>query len=337
MAATSWVGCSHATASPYPLKSRKNHNRRAMPLHKVILAKPRGFCAGVVRAIEVVEQSLARFAGPVYVRQESGHNPHVVNALRAKGARSVDELSGVPEGSTTIFSAHVVSPAVHEAARTRRLRVVDATCPLVTKVHVEAKRFAKEGYTILLIGHQGHEEVEGTMGEVPEAIRLVQTVEEARAVAVPDPDKGAVGTQTTLSVDDTRAIVEALKARFPKLVAPSKDDICYATQNRQNAVKAIAREAEVILVIGAKNSSNSIRLTEVAEDAGRRAYLINDAREINPVWFVGVRCVGVTSGASAPEHLVQEVVAALQQFGSPEVVEIELVHEDVSFGFPRPP
>ena len=305
-----------------------------MPLQKVILAKPRGFCAGVVRAIEVVEQSLARFPGPVYVRKEIVHNPHVVNALRAKGARFVDELTEVPEGSTAIFSAHGVSPAVHEAARTRRLRVVDATCPLVTKVHVEAKRFAKEGYTILLIGHQGHEEVEGTMGEVPEAIRLVQTVEEARAVAVPNPDKVAVVTQTTLSVDDTHAIVEALKARFPKLVAPSKDDICYATQNRQNAVKAIAREAEVILVIGASNSSNSIRLTEVAEGAGRLAYLINDARGIQPGWFEGVRCVGVTSGASAPEHLVQQVVEALRGLGASQVEEWELVQEDVSFGLP---
>ena len=305
-----------------------------MSLTKVILAKPRGFCAGVVRAIEVVEQALERFAGPVYVRKEIVHNPHVVTALREKGARFVEELDEVPEGTTTIFSAHGVSPAVHQQAKQRGLRVVDATCPLVTKVHVEALRFAKAGYTLLLIGHQGHEEVAGTMGEAPEAIRLVQTVEEARAVQVPDPDKVAVITQTTLSVDDTRAIIEALKARFPKLVAPSKDDICYATQNRQNAVKAVAREAEVILVIGAKNSSNSIRLTEVAEDAGRRAYLINDAREIHAGWFDGVRCVGVTSGASAPEHLVQEVVETLKRLGATQVEEWELVQEDVTFGLP---
>src|SRR3989338_8010044 len=277
-----------------------------MPLTKILLAKPSGFCAGVERAIEVVEQALQRFPGPVYVRKEIVHNRHVVNELRAKGARFVEELIEVPAGATAIFSAHGVSPAVHAAAQDRRLRVIDATCPLVTKVHVEAKRFAREGYTILLIGHAGHEEVEGTMGEAPGAIRLVQTVEDARRVTVPTPEKVAVITQTTLSVDDTRAIIDILRARFPQLVAPSKDDICYATQNRQNAVKTIAREAEVILVIGAKNSSNSIRLTEVAEDAGRRAYLINDAREINPVWFVGVRCVGVTSGASAHEHLVQE-------------------------------
>ena len=305
-----------------------------MPLTKVLLAKPRGFCAGVERAIEVVEQALKRFPGPVYVRKEIVHNPHVVNALRQKGAVFVDELTGVPAGATTIFSAHGVSPAVHQAAQARELKVVDATCPLVTKVHVEAKRFAREGYTLLLIGHEGHEEVAGTMGEAPEAIRLVQTVEDARTVPVRNPERVAVITQTTLSVDDTKAIVDALKRRFPKLVAPTKDDICYATQNRQNAVKAIAREAEVILVIGAKNSSNSIRLTEVAEDAGRRAYLINDAREINPAWFAGVGCVGVTSGASAPEHLVQEVVEALKRLGAAQVEERELTREDVSFGLP---
>ena len=305
-----------------------------MPLTKVLLAKPRGFCAGVERAIEVVEQALTRFPGPVYVRKEIVHNPHVVNTLREQGARFVEELTQVPHGATTIFSAHGVSPAVHEAARTRRLQVIDATCPLVTKVHVEAKRFARDGYTILLIGHAGHEEVEGTLGEAPQAIRLVQTVEQARAVSVPNPERVAVITQTTLSVDDTRAIIDVLKARFPKLLAPSKDDICYATQNRQNAVKAIAKEAEVILVIGAKNSSNSIRLTEVARDAGRRAYLINDAREIDPAWFDGITCVGVTSGASAPEHLVQEVVEALKGLGATQVEERELVQEDVNFGLP---
>ena len=305
-----------------------------MSLTKILLAKPRGFCAGVERAIEVVEQALERFPGPVYVRKEIVHNPHVVNMLRAKGARFVDELNQVPEGSTTIFSAHGVSPAVHEAARSRQLRVVDATCPLVTKVHVEAIRFAREGYALLLIGHQGHEEVEGTMGEAPEAMRLIQTVHDAQTVTVENPEKVAVITQTTLSVDDTRAIIDVLKQRFPRLVAPSKDDICYATQNRQNAVKALAKEAEVILVIGAKNSSNSIRLTEVAEDAGRRAYLINDAREINPAWFAQVRCVGVTSGASAPEHLVQEVVDALKRLGATQMEEWELVREDVNFGLP---
>ena len=246
----------------------------------------------------------------------------------------MDELDEVPRGSTTIFSAHGVSPAVHQAAQARALQVIDATCPLVTKVHVEAKRFAFADYTLLLIGHAGHEEVEGTMGEAPRAIRLIQTLEDTQRVTVPDPTKVAVITQTTLSVDDTRAIIDALKVRFPALVAPSKDDICYATQNRQNAVKSIAKDAEVILVIGAKNSSNSIRLTEVAEDAGRRAYLINDAAEIDPRWFEGVSCVGVTSGASAPEHLVQDVVAALRRLGATQVEERELVQEDVSFGLP---
>jgi len=303
-------------------------------IQKILLAKPRGFCAGVERAIEVVEQALEHLPGPVYVRKEIVHNPHVVNALRQQGAIFVNELTEVPEGSTTIFSAHGVSPAVHAAAKTRQLKVVDATCPLVTKVHVEAKRFAREGYTLLLIGHEAHEEVEGTMGEAPQAIQLVQTVEGARTVRVDNPEKVAVITQTTLSLEDTRAILEALKARFPKLVTPSKDDICYATQNRQNAVKAIAQQAEVILVIGAKNSSNSIRLTEVAEGAGRRAYLINDASEINPAWLEGVRCVGVTSGASAPEHLVQDVVAYLKWFGPAQVEERDLIQEHVNFGLP---
>jgi len=303
-------------------------------LEKIILAKPRGFCAGVERAIEVVERALERSDGPIYVRKEIVHNPHVVNALRAKGTVFVEELNEVPKGATAIFSAHGISPAVRKDAQERGLRVIDATCPLVTKVHVEAQRYAKEGYTILLVGHAGHDEVVGTTGEAPDAIRLVQTVEDVKSLVVPDPNKVAVVTQTTLSVEDTKAIVDALRQRFPKLVAPSKDDICYATQNRQNAVKAIAKEAEVILVIGAKNSSNSIRLTEVAEVAGRTAYLINDAGEIKPAWFEGVRCVGVTSGASAPEHLVQDVVAYLKQFGPARVEEWELVREDVNFGLP---
>lgn len=305
-----------------------------MPLTKILLAKPRGFCAGVERAIEVVEQAIDRTEGPVYVRKEIVHNPHVVNALKQQGAIFVTELDEVPKGTTTIFSAHGVSPAVHQAAKERHLHVIDATCPLVTKVHVEAKRFAQEGFTILLIGHQGHEEVEGTLGEAPVAIRLIQTVEDARRIRIDNPDKVAVITQTTLSVDDTRDIIDALKARFPKLVNPAKDDICYATQNRQNAVKAISQEAEVILVIGARNSSNSIRLTEVARDAGREAYLINSANEIDPAWFEGVACVGVTSGASAPEHLVQEVVDSLKKLGATQVEERELVQENVSFGLP---
>ncbi|MBI3323912.1 MAG: 4-hydroxy-3-methylbut-2-enyl diphosphate reductase [Candidatus Omnitrophica bacterium] len=303
-------------------------------LEKIILAKPRGFCAGVERAIEVVEQVLKTAEGLVYVRKEIVHNPHVVKALRQKGTVFVEELDEVPQGATAIFSAHGIAPAVREQAQARGLRVIDATCPLVTKVHVEAKRYAQEGYSLLLIGHAGHDEVVGTTGEAPQAIQLVQTIQDAERVQVPNPDKVAAITQTTLSVDDTRTILEALKRRFPRLTAPSKDDICYATQNRQNAVKAITKEAEVILVIGAKNSSNSIRLVEVAEGAGRKAYLINDSGEIQPAWLAGARCVGITSGASAPEHLVQEVVAALRRFGSPTVEEWELVKEDVNFGLP---
>ncbi len=305
-----------------------------MALEKIILAKPRGFCAGVERAIEIVEQALQHVKGPIYVRKEIVHNPHVVNDLRAKGAVFVEELDEVPQGALAIFSAHGVAPTVPKLAAQRQLRVIDATCPLVTKVHVEAKRYAREGYAILLVGHQGHDEVIGTMGEAPGAIRLIQTVDDAQGVDVPNPEKVAVITQTTLSMDDTRAIVEILRRRFPKLISPSKDDICYATQNRQNAVKAIAKEAEVILVIGAKNSSNSIRLVEVAQGAGRRGYLINHAREIQPQWFDGARCAGVTSGASAPEHLVQEVVEFLKTLGAARVEEWELVKEDVSFGLP---
>ena len=301
---------------------------------KVLLANPRGFCAGVDRAVKIVEMALEAFGPPVYVRREIVHNPHVVNALRKRGAIFVNELSEVPEGSTAIFSAHGVSPAVYEEASTRRLRVIDATCPLVTKVHVEAKRYAREGYTILLIGHEGHDEVIGTMGEAPGSIQLVQNVEEAERIEVEDPEKVAITTQTTLSLDDTREIIEVLKKRFPKLVAPSKDDICYATQNRQNAVKEIAQEAAVFLIVGARNSSNSIRLTEVAEAKGRRAYLINNASEIDAGWFEGVSVVGVSSGASAPEHLVQEVVDTLCRMGATEVEERELVREDVRFGLP---
>jgi len=303
-------------------------------LKEIVLAGPRGFCAGVERAIEIVELALQVCPPPVYVRKEIVHNLHVVEALRAKGAIFVDELNEVPDDATVIFSAHGVSPAVREEAQRRRLRVIDATCPLVTKVHLEAVRYAREGYTIILVGHEDHDEVIGTTGEAPDKIVVVSSPEEVEALQVPNPDKVAYITQTTLSVDDTREVIEALRRRFPRIFGPSKDDICYATQNRQNAVKAIAKEAEVILVIGAKNSSNSIRLTEVAEDAGRRAYLITDATEIQPAWFTGVCCVGVTSGASAPEHLVREVVDALTRLGATRVEEWELVQEDVSFGLP---
>jgi 4-hydroxy-3-methylbut-2-enyl diphosphate reductase len=259
----------------------------------------------------------------------------VVNRLRAKGAIFVEELDEVPANATTIFSAHGVAPTVHADAKLRNLNVIDATCPLVTKVHLEAQRYAKAGYTLLLIGHEGHDEVIGTMGEAPHAIRLVQTVEDAQRIEIDNPTRVAVITQTTLSMDDTRAILNALKLRFPAMQLPTKDDICYATQNRQNAVKSMADAADVVLVMGAANSSNSVRLTEVARAHGSRSYLINDANEIKPEWFEGARTVGVTSGASAPEDLVQAVVNYLKGFGTPTVEEWELVREDVTFGLPK--
>jgi 4-hydroxy-3-methylbut-2-en-1-yl diphosphate reductase len=304
-------------------------------LEKIILAKPRGFCAGVERAIEVVEMALSIFSAPIYVRKEIVHNPHVVRALREKGAVFVEELDDVPEGQTVVFSAHGISPAVRELARARHLRVIDATCPLVTKVHLEAIRYAKEGYCIILIGHAGHEEVVGTTGEAADNIQIVQNLDEANSITPQNPEKIAVITQTTLSLDDTKIILDALRRRFPNLTTPSKDDICYATQNRQNAVKAIAQEAQVILVIGAKNSSNSIRLREVAKQASKKAYLINDITEIDPAWFKGAKCVGVSSGASAPEHLVQQTVEFLKTLGAKEVIELSMAEEDINFGLPQ--
>jgi 4-hydroxy-3-methylbut-2-enyl diphosphate reductase len=306
-----------------------------MSLERIILAKPRGFCAGVDRAIEIVEKALALYGAPVYVRKEIVHNPHVVARLRARGAVFVEELNEVPANATTIFSAHGVAPTVHTEAKARNLNVIDATCPLVTKVHLEARRYAQAGYTLVLIGHEGHDEVIGTMGEAPHAIQLVQTVEDVQRLQLKDASRIAVITQTTLSMDDTRAILEALKQRFPQVQLPAKEDICYATQNRQNAVKSIADEVEVLLVIGAANSSNSVRLTEVAQAHGRRSYLINDASEIDPEWLEGVRTVGVTSGASAPEDLVQAVLDYLKAFGQPRIEEWELVREDVTFGLPK--
>ena len=305
-----------------------------MSLQKILLAKPRGFCAGVDRAIDTVHVALELYGAPVYVRKEIVHNRHVVAELRTRGAVFVEELAEVPDGATVVFSAHGIAPAVRQEAQARRLRVIDATCPLVTKVHVEAVRFAREGYGILLIGHDGHDEVIGTMGEAPAAIRLVGSAEEAERVEVPDPSRVAVITQTTLSVDDTRDILETLKRRFPALTVPPKDDICYATQNRQLAVKRIATDADLVLVVGAKNSSNSLRLVEVARQAGASAYLIGDVHAIQPDWLEGVRCVGVTSGASAPEHLVQQVVAYLQRHGARVVEEWEAVPESVNFGLP---
>ncbi len=279
-----------------------------MSVKKLLLAKPRGFCAGVDRAIDVVNLALDLYPGPVYVRKEIVHNVHVVNELRRKGAIFVDELDEVPDGATVIFSAHGVSPDVRARALSRGLKVIDATCPLVTKVHHEAVRFAQEGRPIVLVGHQGHDEVIGTMGHAPEHIHLIGSVREAQALQVSEPDRMAVITQTTLSLDDTSTIIDSLRERFPNIAAPARDDICYATQNRQMAVKAIAARAPVILVIGSRNSSNSNRLAEVARDAGAQAYLIDDISQIDPAWLQDVECLGITAGASAPEYLVEEVV-----------------------------
>jgi 4-hydroxy-3-methylbut-2-enyl diphosphate reductase len=303
---------------------------------KVLLASPRGFCAGVDRAIEIVEQCLQRFGPPVYVRHEIVHNRHVVESLRAKGAVFIEDPSEAPEGALLVFSAHGVSPAVRAAAAARGLRVIDATCPLVTKVHVEAQRFAREGYEIVLVGHAGHVEVEGTMGQAPDRMYLVENVDDVARLTVRDPSRLACLTQTTLSVDDTREILEALKARFPQIRLPRKDDICYATQNRQNAVKQVTAEAEVVLVVGAPESSNSNRLVEIANRSGARGHLVQSARDIDPAWLEGVRCVAVTAGASAPEVLVQEVVERLRALAGPdtEVASLPLVDEGVVFQLP---
>lgn len=306
---------------------------RALP-RKIILAKPRGFCAGVDRAIDVVNLALELYQPPVYVRKQIVHNGYVIEALARKGAVFVEELDDVPEGALVILSAHGVSPDVFQKAQERRLNVIDATCPLVTKVHAEVKRFAGEGLSIILIGHEGHDEVIGTMGEVPGQVQLVSTVEQAERVRVADCRKIAVTTQTTLSVDDARAILDVLKRRFPQLQMPASDDICYATQNRQAAVKLVAQQADLVLVVGSDNSSNSERLREVAEASGARAYLIDNASEIQTDWLVGAEVVGITAGASAPEKLVQEVVDYFRDMGVEMCEELEATTEKVAFALP---
>jgi 4-hydroxy-3-methylbut-2-enyl diphosphate reductase len=288
----------------------------------------------VDRAIEIVELALDVYGPPVYVRHEIVHNRHVVERLRAKGARFVDELEEVPEGSRLVFSAHGVSPAVRAQARARNLQTIDATCPLVTKVHVEALRYARSGTEIILVGHRGHVEVEGTLGQAPDRMVLVETVEDVDHLSVRDPESLAVLTQTTLSVDDTREILEALRRRFPAIHAPEKDDICYATQNRQNAVKALAGQADLVLVVGAPSSSNSNRLVEVARARGAEAVLVEDAEDVRGEWLKGVRVVGVTAGASAPERLVQGVIERLRALGCGDVEEIRIVDEHVTFTLP---
>jgi 4-hydroxy-3-methylbut-2-enyl diphosphate reductase len=301
---------------------------------RVVLAQPRGFCAGVERAIDIVERALIKFGPPIYVRHEIVHNRHVVEDLRARGAVFVDELDEVPEGAMTVFSAHGVARKVENAAATRALPVIDATCPLVAKVHAEGRRYASQGREIVLIGHAGHAEVEGTIGQIDGTVYLVQTVEEANVLEVRTPDQLSYITQTTLSVDDTRGIIAALKDRFPAIVGPDVRDICYATQNRQEAVHHLAELVDVILVVGSKNSSNSNRLREIGAELGRPSYLIDDASHLQASWFEGIRTVGLTAGASAPEVLVQGVIEGLRQFGRVEIELLAGTPEDVKFKLP---
>ena len=308
-------------------------------LETILLVRPRGFCAGVVRAVDIVEEAL-KVTQPVYVRKEIVHNQFVVESLRAKGAVFVDELEQIPDGAPgepviCVFSAHGVSPAVRERAAAKHLFVIDATCPLVTKVHLEAIRYAKNGYDIILIGHPGHEEVEGTMGEAPYAMHLVADLADVDKLQLPQTEKIVFLTQTTLSVDDTRDIIIALRQKFPTLTQPPKEDICYATTNRQLAVKDLAPRCDLILVIGAKNSSNSQRLREVAEACGTRAYLIDDEQSLRDEWFHDVRTVGISAGASAPEVLVERVIDGLKQRGATQVDQLEVIPEDVFFPLPK--
>jgi 4-hydroxy-3-methylbut-2-enyl diphosphate reductase len=308
----------------------------AVTVEKLLLAAPRGYCAGVDRAVQTVERALTLHGAPVYVRKEIVHNKHVVEKLRERGAIFVDELDdSIPEGSVTVFSAHGVSPAVHAEAERRGLDTIDATCPLVTKVHREAIKFAEEGYTIVLIGHSGHEEVEGTMGEAPDHMVLVETEADVDALEVDDPERVAYISQTTLSVDETRAIIARLRERFPAITGPRTDDICYATTNRQAAVKQLATQCDLVLVVGSQNSSNSQRLVEVAREHGADSYLIDNAGQVDLAWLEGKRVVGISSGASAPEELVSALVELFRERGVTDVSELEVVREDVRFMLPK--
>jgi 4-hydroxy-3-methylbut-2-en-1-yl diphosphate reductase len=314
----------------------QRENGSTTPSRRVLLAKPRGYCAGVDRAVETVELALEKYGAPIYVRKQIVHNVHVVKTLEERGAIFVDETEEVPEGSIVVFSAHGVAPVVHDEASRLNLRTIDATCPLVTKVHKEAVRFAAADYDILLIGHEGHEEVIGTTGEAPAHIHLVDGPDDVASVRVRDPRKVAWLSQTTLSVDETIATVDALRGRFPELLDPPSDDICYATQNRQTAVKEIAAQAQLVIVVGSTNSSNSVRLVEVAKDHGAdAAYLVDYAEHIDPAWLEGVTTVGVTSGASVPDELVQGVLAHLAEYGFGEVEEVESVPESMRFALPH--
>ena len=302
---------------------------------KLFLAAPRGYCAGVDRAVQTVERALELHGPPVYVRKEIVHNKHVVEQLRERGAIFVDQETEVPEGEMVVFSAHGVAPSVHANSAARDLRTIDATCPLVTKVHVEAKKFAADGYTIVFIGHQGHEEVEGTMGEAPGHMVLVETEEDVDNLEVEDPDRVAFLTQTTLSVDETDRLIRKLREKFPNVTGPKSDDICYATTNRQQAVRQMARECDLVLVIGSRNSSNSNRLVEVARDHGADSYLIDNQSQVQEEWLEGKRVVGISSGASAPEELVQSLVDFFRERGTTDVSEYEVVQEDVRFMLPK--
>jgi 4-hydroxy-3-methylbut-2-enyl diphosphate reductase len=311
------------------------YDESVISVKKVLLAAPRGYCAGVDRAVETVERALAKLGAPIYVRKQIVHNAHVVRDLESKGAIFVDELAQVPSGATAILSAHGVAPEVYAEAAARDLKVIDATCPLVTKVHNEAKKFAGDGFHIVLIGHEGHEEVIGTMGEAPASITLIGTPQEAKDLPVPKGEKVAYLSQTTLSVDETNDVIDVLRERFPAIQAPPREDICYATQNRQSAVKVLAERAQVVLVIGSDNSSNSKRLAEVAAARGARSYLIDDDTEIEESWLDGAETVGVTSGASAPEWLVDRVLGWFRERGVTDVEELRVVEEDVRFALPK--
>lgn len=300
----------------------------------ILLLTPRGFCAGVVRAIDVVKIALGLYGAPIYVRREIVHNRHVVDELRQRGAVFVEELSELPEGARVIFSAHGVSPAVRDEARRRRLQVIDATCPLVTKVHLEAVKFARKGFTIVLIGHKDHDEVVGTLGEAPQSTVLVSTIQDVDNLEIPDPSRVCYLTQTTLSLDETRDIVNRLRLRFPAIQGPPAQDICYATENRQQAVKSIIPQCQILLVVGSRNSSNSRRLVEVCQKEGIPAYLVDDSSEVDPRWLDGVQTAAVTAGASAPENLVQELIASLGRFGFGRVEQVQVKEEDVRFSLP---
>ena len=301
---------------------------------RVLLLKPRGFCAGVVRAIDIVKIALETFGAPIYVRREIVHNRYVVNELAEKGAIFVHEIDDVPDGQRVIYSAHGVSPAVRERSKGRNLRVIDATCPLVTKVHIEAVKFAKQGYSLVLVGHRDHDEIEGTFGEAPDVTQIVSSPEEVATLEVPDPNRVAYLTQTTLSLDEARDIIHALKVKFPNIAGPHSQDICYATENRQVAVRNVAHNAELVLVVGSTNSSNSNRLVEVSRNLGTMGYLIDNSSAIDPKWLEGISNVAVTAGASAPEVLVEDVVNYLQRNGFDRVEEVEVMPENVRFGLP---